>query len=292
MKVLVTGASGGLGARLLPALCAVAKVRALVHKKPVAFADVEPVAGDLSDLESLRAAAAGVDRVLHLAAQTNTHREQEYFDVNVQGTENLLTACTASGVARFVFMSSGAAHADGGAYSLSKLEAEARVRAWQGDWVILRAREVYGPDMTEGLGKLTSWIDRFGAVPVIGDGRYQLAPVHVDDVVQASVQAVRRDGIAGDTITLAGPESLEFIALVDRLGALRGKRPKKIFVPAAGMRVAARLLSALGVSVLVPDQVDRLLCDKPSDNSAAARLLDFKPRSLEAGLGATPATDR
>ncbi len=286
MRVLVTGASGGLGGRLLPALSAVAEVRALVHKKPVALADVESVAGDLADLESLQAATAGVDRVLHLAAQTNTHREQEYFDVNVKGTENLLTACTQNGISRFVFMSSGAAHADGGAYSQSKLEAEARVRAWPGEWVILRAREVYGPDMTEGLAKLTGWIEKFGAVPVIGDGKYRLSPVHVDDVVDATVQAVMRDGIAKETITLAGPESLNFNTLVDRLAALKGKRPKKIYVPAALMRIAARLLSTLGVSVLVPDQVARLLCDKPCDNSAARRLLDFNPRTLEEGLRA------
>lgn len=287
MKILVTGASGGLGVRLLTVLRAMEKVsvRVLVHKNAVGVSGVERVEGDLSDLESLQVAATGVDRVLHLAARTRTHRENEYHEVNVEGTHNLLTACTNNSVSRFVFMSSGAAHPEGGAYSKSKLYAESRVRAWQGNWVILRPREVYGPGTTEGVHKLLRWIEKYRMVPVIGDGRYGLSPVHIDDVVRATVQALVRDGIAGETLTLAGPETMDFLTLLDRLGIVAGLKPKKVYLPASLVRGAARVFSALGMSVLMPDQVPRLLCDKPSDNGPAARLLDFNPRTLEEGLG-------
>ncbi len=125
--ILVTGASGALGDRLVPLLRSRGyTVRALVHTQPVAGAD-ELARGDLLDAASLDDAVAGTDAVLHLAARTHARSTADYRLVNVTGTENLARAAAAAGTRRFVYVSTRAISADGGGYSVSKRDAEAVV---------------------------------------------------------------------------------------------------------------------------------------------------------------------
>ena len=110
MKVLVTGGAGHLGANLLRRLLAAGncEIRALArradHNEGLEGIDVEVVWGDLRDLESLRAAVKGVDRIYHAAAQISTvdGNEDELFENNVIGTQNLLLAARQAGCGRVV----------------------------------------------------------------------------------------------------------------------------------------------------------------------------------------------
>jgi 3beta-hydroxysteroid-4beta-carboxylate 3-dehydrogenase (decarboxylating) len=110
MKVLVTGGAGHLGANLVRRLLAAgdANIRALARRgdnnEGLSGLDLEVVWGDLRDVDSLRAAVKGVDRIYHTAAQISTvdGKEQELFDNNVIGTKNLLLAAREAGVGRVV----------------------------------------------------------------------------------------------------------------------------------------------------------------------------------------------
>jgi NADH dehydrogenase len=285
MRILVTGASGAIGVRLVEALRSRGlAVRAFVHRTEPPAHGGETVRGDLLDPSTLEAAVRGIDAVVHLAARTHARRARDYRALNVDGTRRLLDACRSEGTGRFVFMSSGAAVPGGGAYSESKLEAEAIVRERAREWVILRPREVYGPGMKEGIPRLLDWIRSGRRVPVIGSGRYELSPVHVDDVVQATAESVVRAEAAGRTFVLAGPESMTFLDLVDRLAARAGVPRRIVRVPALPLRAAVALLAPFGKGSLVPDQIPRLRVEKPSRIEEARRHLDFRPRSLEEGL--------
>jgi nucleoside-diphosphate-sugar epimerase len=112
-KVLVTGASGHIGANLVRTLLrgeqpGVGAIRVLVQPgvgdEGIRGLDVERAEGDLRDAAAMRAAVAGCDRVYHVAAKVSTLAggEQEIFDVNVVGTRNLLEAARAAGVQRVV----------------------------------------------------------------------------------------------------------------------------------------------------------------------------------------------
>ena len=106
---LVTGASGFVGwhvARLL--LERGHKVRALVRSaSAVPGLEVEKVAGDLRDAESLRRAAAGCGVVYHVAADYRlwSKNPKDLYDSNVEGTRNLLGAARSAGVDRVVYTS-------------------------------------------------------------------------------------------------------------------------------------------------------------------------------------------
>ena len=139
--------------------------------------------------------------------------------------------------------------------------------------------------MKEGVQQLLRWIQNYRLVPVIGNGAYHLSPVYVDDVVEATTRAVRDRQLAGKILTLAGPESMSFLECVQRLGVLCGARPRPVHLSAWLVRKTAQLLSACGLDVPAPDQVDRLLYEKPANNDVARRLLKFDPRTLEEGLG-------
>ena len=160
MKIFLTGASGFLGNRLLESLVHRDRLslKILQHRKVVICEDCEIVKGGLSDPEIVSAAVTGVDTVVHVAALTHSHKEDEYFRVNSAGTKNLVKAAEKMGVRRFVYVSSFAAHPQGGSYAVSKLEGEKHVKQSTLSWVIIRPSEVYGDRSSDAINKLIQWI--------------------------------------------------------------------------------------------------------------------------------------
>lgn len=108
-KVLVTGASGHLGANLVRRLLAEGQaVRVLLRRgsnnAAVDGLDVERVFGDLKDRDSLAKAVSGASAIYHCAAKISTLEldEEELFASNVLGTRNLLRAARDAGCGRVV----------------------------------------------------------------------------------------------------------------------------------------------------------------------------------------------
>lgn len=111
MTVLVTGASGHIGANLTRMLLARGeRVRALVHESTEAIdgLDVERVEGDVADPDSLRRAMEGVELTYHLAAVISISGREEpaLQNINVGGPRNVAQACLDCGVKRLVHFSS------------------------------------------------------------------------------------------------------------------------------------------------------------------------------------------
>lgn len=109
--MLVTGASGLVGANLVRALLAEGRaVRAMVHRDRRALEglNVECVQADIRDPASLDRAMAGMDVVYHLAATVSVAADPgpEIEAVNVQGTRNVVVACLRNSVRRLVHFSS------------------------------------------------------------------------------------------------------------------------------------------------------------------------------------------
>ncbi len=285
-KILLTGASGGLGHRVLQKLreVDVFSICALVHRRPLKEGICKTIRADLLDPSSLLKAVEGCDTVLHMAALTHSNNEFEYFRVNFEGTENLITACQAKGVSRFIFVSSRSAQADGGAYAVSKLRAEEAVKASGLSWLILQPGECYGPGLNDPINRLAQSVQRWPFIPCISDENCKLSPIYVEDVVEAIVSAVKSDRVSQESLVLAGPESMTFEELVDSLCLHFKVNRRKIFLSLEILSVWASISSRFGIGTLVPDQIPRLLCKKPEYDPSTEEKIGFSPKNIEQGL--------
>lgn len=230
MKVVVTGASGHVGAALVRALIARGdEVRVVAHAQtdtPASLAglDVESVVGDVCDPASLRVAFAGRELVFHLAAVISIDGDRQglVHAVNVVGAGNSAAAALACGVRRFVHMSSvhafdhhpvdapldesrgrpGVAHP---AYDRSKAAGEAAVRAViaQGlDAVIVNPSGIIGPlDFAPSrMGQVLLYLAR-RSLPALGGGGFDW--VDVRDVANSAIAASER-ARTGENYLLSG----------------------------------------------------------------------------------------
>ena len=178
--VLLTGASGLVGSRLLPRLATSGfDCRALVRGDLDLPPGTTAARGDLGEPGSLQAAVEGVDAVVHLAALFRTDDQDAIWRANLDGTRNLIDAVrTHSPRARFVMASTGNVYdADASrparetdtcsptlAYPASKVAAENVLRDSGLKWTILRLPFVYG-DGDGHLASLGALAHRFGLHP-------------------------------------------------------------------------------------------------------------------------------
>lgn len=211
MRAFVTGATGFVGSHLVDALLAEGHTVACLVRSPAKRerlfpnAPLDVITGDLHDADALRRGCAGAQVVYHAAALTAAKSRAEFLEVNVNGTQRVLTAAIAEGVSRFVQVSSVAAAGPVARGSLlqeddaphpvtrygeSKLAAEQAVRAADLPWIIVRPPTVYGPRDPE-LARAFK-LARFGVMPVFGDGGQELTAIHVGDLASALLAVAAR----------------------------------------------------------------------------------------------------
>ena len=102
-NILITGATGLIGRAAVARLRSGYNLRAL-NRRPLP--DIDCHQADIADLAAIRPAFAGIDAVVHLAAQIENDIEA-IFRVNLQGTSNVFAAAREAGVRRVLFASSG-----------------------------------------------------------------------------------------------------------------------------------------------------------------------------------------
>jgi len=90
---------------------------------------------------------------------------------------------------------------------------------------------------------------------------------------------------------LAGPEELTYDDLVDRVAAYFGVKRFKLHLPVGLIRFGITVMPKLGMNILVPDQISRLLCNKSFRIDLAKEKLDYSPRVLEEGIKNTTASN-
>ncbi len=214
MKILVTGGGGFLGqaiCRLLVARgCAVVSFNRGLYPELDALG-VQQFRGDLADADAVRGAARGMDAVFHNAAKAGAWGSFESYRLaNVVGTDNVIAACRAHGIARLVYTSTPsvthrANHPVAGgnevdtpygehfkaAYPITKTIAEKAVLAANDATlatVALRPRLIWGPGDNQLLPRLVERA-RAGRLRFVGDGNNLIDSTYVENAAQAHVDA-------------------------------------------------------------------------------------------------------
>jgi len=293
MKVLVTGASGLVGRRLVVRLlraggAVTAFVRVPGTLGGLAGDGLTVATGDVLDRAALERAAQGCSAVVHLANASGVIDEARVHAVNVEGTENVLAAMRAAGASRIVFTSTVSATRERlGPYGRSKRLAEERVRAAGIPFVILRPSLVYGGGEAGLVGSLARWLRSLPVMPVIGDGRITIDPVHLDDLCSVIEACLVRDEVLGRTYDVLGPDRVTLDEFLRRLGGVLGVRRRLVHLPARASLLLARLLG--GMMARPPLTVDNVLgLTSPAHVDPAPAMRDFPIAwtSLDAGLRA------
>ncbi len=254
---VVTGATGFIGSHLVEALVSRGwRVRCPVRNPDRAHwlkgLPVELVQADLTVPETLEGVFTGAEVVFHVAGLTRALHPQEFFQVNVTGTANLLSALGRAGGScrKLIFLSSLAAAGPSQAgtarteaehpnpvsvYGKSKrLAEELVVRNSPVEWVILRPPIVYGPRDGEGL--LYFRVVKLGVRPVLCTER-RFSLIYVGDLVRGIVAAAESPRAVG-IYHIADPTPYSFRTLAEAIGQVMGRLGLTLPAPGWAFRLA------------------------------------------------------
>lgn len=256
MRLAITGGTGFVGARLLAlAVEQGHDVTALTRRSQSERKGVTWVQGALDNRQALQRLVEEAEAVIHVAGVISAPDAAGFEAGNVTGTLALLAAATATGVQRFVHVSSLAAREPAlSLYGASKARAEELVQRSGLDWAIVRPPAVYGPGDRETLELFKA--ARLGLVPLPPKGSLSL--IHADDLARlllalAAVDAPSKLVVEPDDGRAGGWTHREFAAA---LAAAQGRRALSLSVPAALVRFGAQVDGLLrrGKAKLTPDR--------------------------------------
>lgn len=294
MQVFVTGGSGFVGQEMLRQLVAAGHgVRVLLRAgsqgKLRQFERIEIIPGDVTEPSTLEGVLEGCDAVIHLVGiiREIPSRGVTFQRLHVEATKNILAAAGRQKVARFVHMSAnGAREIAGTPYHRTKWQAEQAVRDSGLAWTIFRPSLIYGRH-DQFITMLAEQVRKLPLVPVIGDGRYCLSPVAVEDVARSFVTALELPETAGESFCCGGDETLSYNELLDAVAVALGRTPPgKLHHPLWLMRPVIRMLEGFSAFPITRDQLAMLLEGNTCNPAAWSAAFGFKPTPLGDGLKA------
>jgi nucleoside-diphosphate-sugar epimerase len=201
-----------------------------------------------------------IDYIFHLAAAQHEMNipDQRFWDVNVEGTRNILEAAVNSGVKRFVHGSTigvfgilnGAIDEESpckpdNIYGVTKLAGEKLVLSYNGKLpvTVIRIPETYGPGDRR-LLKLFKAIKKQVFV-VIGNGKNLHSLIYIDDLIDGLLLAAACESSEGKVFLLSGKEALSTNEMINTISLNLNKKPPRIRLPLAPVWAAAALTEGI-----------------------------------------------
>jgi NADH dehydrogenase len=294
VNVFVTGGTGFVGREVVARLLAAGHCPTLLQRRHPAPTPegAQGVLADLFDTDSIAKHLLSADAVVHCVGIISEVRDQTFERVHIEATRHLVAAATRAGVRRFVHISALGTRPNAvSRYHRSKWEAEGLIRASGLDWTILRPSLIYGrhDQFTNLFARLSRWSP---VIPVMGSGRGLLQPVAVEVVATAAVRALTTPGAVGGTFDLCGRERMTFLAVLDAILEVTGRRRWKWPIPMPVARLQAAVLEWLfpvflgQAPPLNRDQLVMLQEDNVGDPEPAAKLFGLRFESFRDGLRA------
>lgn len=245
MKILVTGATGFIGSKLVEHISNDNIVYCITRSKNKIFKrkNVEWIIQDLSEELNYSVLPEELDAIVHLA-QSKYYRNfpekaLDIFLVNDYSTVQLLDYGRRIGIKSFIFASSGGVYArkDGSLseddplnpftfYLNSKLISEYLIKTYSNFFstIILRYFFVYGEEQKNMLiPNLINSVKEGRSITIYNEEGIKITPTYVDDVVRATTSAIAFQG--NKTINVAGNEAISILEISEIIGDVLGKKP-------------------------------------------------------------------
>jgi nucleoside-diphosphate-sugar epimerase len=314
MNIFVTGCTGFIGSHLGRRLAAKGfQVFCLVRNPDKGISlrkeGIIPIFGDIREKAFMKSMPDGIDIVYHLAGILGKWNvaDRVYYDVHMQGTENLLNACVASGIKRFVFCSSVGVLGPSGnyifdenskynptnIYELTKAESEKMVlnHSKNGviDATIIRPAVVYGPGDFHMLGLFKAI--KKGLFPVIDKGRALFQPVYVEDVVKGLEACIHKNTI-NHIYILAGGKPVTVGEFATLISGMMNTAVPRIKISKKTASFTASICEILGNMLNIEPPLTHARMKFFTENKVysinkAIAGLEYEPVRLEDGLKIT-----
>lgn len=309
--ILITGGLGFLGSHLSSRLSASGEtIRILARPSSPAAGRArrdedspsrEIALGDIRDDEAVDRAVRGAEVVIHLASnfRKGGSDAKEAHAVNVEGTRNVLAACSRHGVRQLIHCSTIGVHGsvlevpanEKSPFNPLDLYQETKLQAEQEVWrhhaetglpvTIIRPISMFGPGDRRML-KLFRLIKKRRFV-MVGDGSALFQPAYIDDVVDGFLLCLRNERALGEAFIVGGEEYVPLRELVGIISAELGVEPPRLRVPLGPILTLADLcekcLVPLGIEPpLHRRRVSFFQNDRAFSVEKARRVLGFRPR--------------
>jgi len=307
MRYLITGATGFIGPYLVKKLTSLGHscrclVRSAANARSLFDPEVELIEGDVTNRETLKGIASGMDGVFHLATLGHMYNfqasPQMFEEVNVRGTVNVMTEALAAGVKKVIHCSSVAAMGivkdipateeseclPHHSYGKSKLRAEQEVIRLVADKnlpaVIIRFSMVYGPGDKRDVLKLAR-LAKKSLVPRIGNSPKLTPLIHVDDAVQGLLSAMEK-GKTGEVYLITNARSEPFDDLIRIIRETLCVTNISIPVPAWVVLSAASVIELIWdcfgkTPPVTRKNIESTLANRVFSIEKARRELEFEP---------------
>jgi len=246
MKVLVTGATGFVGRRLINRWGGRHAIVALVRRRETADADLsgcQVVVADLAEplVPSKRGLPEDVEAIVHLAQARVPFpdKAREFFAASTASTLDLLEYGRLVGIKVFIYASSGSVYGFGprpfaedgpvkpkGFYAVNKMCAELLVGSYECFFSthVLRLFFPYGPGQRRRrVAMIAERVVRGEPVDVVNGGQPRINPIYVDDLVRIIEHALTVPG--SHTVNVAGDEIVSMVELAELVGQVAGRPP-------------------------------------------------------------------
>lgn len=296
-KFLVTGGAGFIGSHIVEALLKKGHVVRVLDnfssgklenlnftRKLANSRTYELIKGDIRNKDTCLKAAKNIDFVLHQAALRSVPKSlnnpQEYNEVNITGTLNMLEAAKEFKVKCFVFASSSSVYGEAvrfpekeddlpcliSPYALTKLVGEYYCRIFSVNYglntVSLRYFNVFGPrqalddEYAVVIPKFIHCILNDEPPPIYGTGKQSRDFTYVGNVVEANLLAAQKRKLKGEVFNIASGRNYSVLELAKILNKIIRKEIKPTYLP------------------LRPGDVFKTLADL----SRAKKILGFRPK--------------
>jgi uncharacterized protein YbjT (DUF2867 family) len=281
VRVLVTGASGFVGGRLAPALEEAGhEVRAMTRHPETYAGAGTPVAGDVSDEASLRAALEGCEAAYYLVHSLDS---ADFQEKDAAAARSFGRAAADTGVRRIVYLGGlGDDSDDLSAHLRSRRQVERLLAEGGVPVTVLRAGIVIGHggvswEMTRQL---------VAHLPAMITPRWvhtKTQPVAVADVVRYLVGVLEAPEAEGRAFDVGGPEVLEYLEMLTRVAEIQGRRLLIVPVPLLTPQLSSRWLSLV---TSVDLQTGRSLIDSMTNevvvrDDSIREVVPFEPMTYD-----------
>jgi uncharacterized protein YbjT (DUF2867 family) len=286
MHILVTGASGFIGRRLVDGLRAAGHtvIEATRDRaRSVATVDAD-FTRDLDPADWLPK-LAGVDAVVNAVGILREHGTQTFERVHTRAPQALFAACALAGVRRVIQISALGADQGASGYFRSKRLADEYLTQMQIEWTIVQPSLVFG--VGGASARLFTMLASLPIVPLPGRGQQQVQPIHADDLTLAIIAVLQRHDFVRRRVALVGPEALTLREFLARLRHILGMPQARFLpIPLWFMRLAASVAQVSRHSLLDRESLAMLEAGNTADPGDTCELLRRSPRPVEQFLTA------